>query len=78
VISSNENIEEEVLGRINVEKIISLKYDMPFEMSCVYELKINRFTNIEISELLDIPKMRVEKHIYRIRNIVKNKYRLLS
>ena len=74
VISSNENIEEYVLSEIKSREIYELKYDMPLEMSCVYELRLNRFTNMEISYLLEIPKKKVEKYVYKIRKMVKKLY----
>ena len=74
VISSNENIEEYVLSEIKSREIYELKYDMPLEMSCVYELRLNRFTNMEISNLLEIPKKKVEKYVYKIRKMVKKLY----
>ena len=74
VIPSNENIEEYVLSEIKSKEIYDLKYEMPLEMSCVYELRLNRFTNMEISNLLEIPKKKVEKYVYNIKKMVKKLY----
>jgi hypothetical protein len=74
VIPSNENIEEYVLSEMKSREIYNLKYEMPLEMSCVYELRLNRFTNMEISNLLEIPKKKVEKYVYNIKKMVKKLY----
>ena len=74
VIPSKDNIEEYVLSEIKSREIYDLKYEMPLEMSCVYELRLNRFTNMEISNLLEIPKKKVEKYVYNIKKMVKKLY----
>ena len=74
VIPSKENIEDYIISEMNYKRLYNLKNDMPFEMSCIYELRINKFTNMEISELLEIPKKKVEKYIYRIKKLVKKLY----
>jgi len=78
IISDGHNMEEEVISDINVSKLIDLKYSMPLEMSYVYELRMNKFNNDEISTLLDIPKKKVEKYVYKIRKQVNNYYYRLT
>jgi RNA polymerase sporulation-specific sigma factor len=72
-IPSNYDIEDTIISDTNIRHLISLKNDMPFEMACVYELRMNRFNNIEISILLDIPKKKVEKYVYKIKQKVSKK-----
>jgi len=74
VIPSKENIEDSIINEIDSKRLYNLKNEMPFEMACIYELRINKFTNIEISELLDLPKKKVEKYIYRIKKLVNKVY----
>ncbi len=72
-IPSNYDIEDTIISDTNIRHLISLKNDMPFEMACVYELRMNRFNNIEISILLDITKKKVEKYVYKIKQKVSKK-----
>ena len=74
IIADKDTVESLVIDKLNCDNLLSLKYDMPFEMSLVFELKSNRFTNREISQLLDIPMKRVQKHLYKIKRIIKSKY----
>ena len=74
VIASKDNTENEIIENINCNDIMSLKYDMPFDMALVFELKANKFDNLEICMLLDMPKKRVEKYTNKIRRIVRKYY----
>ena len=74
VIPSKENIEDYIISEIDSKRLYNLKNEMPLEMACIYELRINKFTNIEISELLDLPKKKVEKYVYRIKKLVNKVY----
>lgn len=74
VIPSKENIEDYIISEIDSKRLYNLKNEMPHEMACIYELRINKFTNIEISELLDLPKKKVEKYVYRIKKLVNKVY----
>ena len=78
VISTGDSIENELIYDFNCQSIMDLKYDMPLEMSLIFELKANKFTNMEISRLLDLPKKRVEKNINKIRQIVRKHYRTIK
>ncbi len=74
VIPSKENIEDYIISEMDSKRLYNLKNEMPLEMACIYELRINKFTNIEISELLDLPKKKVEKYVYRIKKLVNKVY----
>ena len=55
VISSNINLEEELIDYESYKKLFLYKHNFKFEESLIYELKINKFSNKEIACLLDIP-----------------------
>lgn len=70
-ISIGRDVEDIVIGDMNYNSIMNLKYDMSFEMAAVFELKANKFTIIEISVLLDMPRRRVERYLLKIKKIIK-------
>lgn len=54
------------------EKIIRFKYELNFDYSIIFELKINGFSYKEISKLLEIDLKRVDNCLYNIRKKFKN------
>lgn len=70
-ISIGRDVEDIVIGDMNYNSIMNLKYDMSFEMAAVFELKANKFTIIEISVLLDMPRRRVERYLLKIKKMIK-------
>ena len=70
-ISVGRDVEDIVIGDMNYNSIMNLKYDMSFEMAAVFELKANKFTILEISILLDMPRRRVERYLLKIKKIIK-------
>lgn len=70
-ISVGRDVEDIVIGDMNYNSIMNLKYDMSFEMAAVFELKANKFTILEISVLLDMPRRRVERYLLKIKKIIK-------
>ena len=70
-ISIGRDVEDIVIGDMNYNSIMNLKYDMSFEMAAVFELKANKFTILEISVLLDMPRRRVERYLLKIKKIIK-------
>ena len=57
---------------------MDFKYELPDEMSLIYELRYNKFNNDEISILLDMPKKKVEKLVNKIKREVKKYYLHIS
>ena len=78
VIASKDNVEEYVMSEINTKKLMDFKYELPDEMSLIYELRYNKFNNDEISILLDMPKKKVEKLVNNIKREVKKYYLRIS
>ncbi len=70
-ISIGRDVEDIVIGDMNYNSIMNLKYDMSFEMAAVFELKANKFTILEISVLLDMPRRKVERYLLKIKKIIK-------
>ena len=54
----------------------SIKYDLPVTYLPVYELKINNFSNKEISELLDISYKNVDNILRGIKDNIKRRVRI--
>lgn len=68
VIPSDVNVEETVISDDNYKKLLLYKHNLKFEESLIYELKINKFTNKEISILLDMPYKTVDNYLRKIRS----------
>ena len=68
LIASNNNVEDYILSKELCYNLYYHKYDYDFETSNIYELKINKFNNMEISNLLDIPYRKVLKKVKEIKN----------
>lgn len=77
-ISGGREVEDIVIGDMNYNSIMDLKYDMPFEMAAIFELKANKFTTVEISVLLDIPRRKVERYLSRIKKIIRTHLKKIS
>lgn len=71
VIPSKFSVEDYFEFEELFKKVYYHKYDFDFEFSLVYELKINKFSNVEISKLLEISYRDVEKMVKVIKNNVK-------
>ncbi len=68
IIPSNSNSIDEYFENCKNRAILDLKYELSFFQSLVYELKLNHFTNKEISVLLDVPYKTVDNSISGIKN----------
>lgn len=71
---SSQNIEYLALRRDFQEKIKLFLLDLDFTDSLIFELKYNSFTYKEISQLLDISVMTVDKSLYRIKNSLRKSF----
>ena len=78
VLAASDNVEEYIMSEINTKKLMDFKYELPDEMSLIYELRYNKFNNDEISILLDMPKKKVEKLVNKIKREVKKYYLHIS
>lgn len=76
VIPSSFNVEEECRNDELENYLLELKYEMSFEDSMIYELKLNSFNNKEIANLLDVSYKYVDNRLRRIRRMIKQ--RILS
>lgn len=73
VISMSWSLEDSVISDISYYDLLLFKYELKFEDSLVFELKINKFSNKEISLLLDIGYGEVDNRLRRIRKKLMNK-----
>lgn len=77
ILSNDFSVEEKYFQNFLVKKIYAYKYDLPYLASLVYELRLNNFSNKEISVLLDIPYKKVDNTLTTIkrhlRSLLKNK-----
>ncbi len=71
VISSRFDLEEYVQSEENFKILYNLKYELELDKSYVYELKINKFTNKEISQLLDLPYKKVDNIVRKLKDDLK-------
>lgn len=55
----------------NTKRLLEFKHDLPFLYSLIYELRINNFSNKEISMLLDIKYKAVDNAMRYIKNKLK-------
>ena len=65
--SSNNSINS-FFNIQNSMDILMLKHDLPFSQSWIFELKLNNFSNREISQLLDIKYKTIDNAVTSIRN----------
>ena len=67
VIASSFDIEEDYQYKDLYNRILSFKYDLPYEDSMILELRLNSFTIAEIAILLDLTRKNVDYRLQRIR-----------
>lgn len=61
-------LPEEELGLKELEKIIrSFILELNYPQSCIFELNMNGFSNLDIAELLELEKKQVINYLYAIR-----------
>ena len=70
-IKSDFSVEEEAFYNENYNIVLNLKNNLPFIDSSILELKLNGYSNKEISSLLDMKYEIVDYHIRKIRKKVK-------
>jgi len=70
VISSGISSEDVFMSDYRYEKLQMYKHELAFEESLVYELKFNKFSNKEISALLDLPYKKVDNYLRKIKALV--------
>ena len=75
ISDTTEDIVETVINNEFTEGLKNFLIDLPFELSCIFELKLNGFTYREIAKLLDVPRSTVEYRIRKIRQKVKIKHK---
>ncbi len=73
IIPSKENVEKNVLSEEIYKKIWAYRHELSDEEGMIFELKANKFSNKEISTLLDIPYKKVDNCLRKIR-ILLTKY----
>lgn len=66
-ISSDFNVESLVIGEELFKTLFLYKHELSIEESLVYELKVNKFSNKEISILLDISYKKVDNYLRKIK-----------
>ena len=71
VIDSGINIVSQYSNYMDYKSLLSLKYDLPFLHSLIFELRLNNFSNKEISILLDIKYKSVDNAITSIKSKLK-------
>ena len=67
VIASNYLVEDDYNSYNYFTNLIYFKYELAFEDSLVYELKINEFSVKEIATLLDMTYKNVDYRLHKIR-----------
>ncbi len=77
VIASGEDLERSVIYNDILRKLFFYRYDLKFEESLVYELKLNQFSNSEIAILLDISYKKVDNYLRKIRSNLVSLYKFL-
>ncbi len=70
VISSGEDILENMIIDDTFNKLYNFKHNMAFIESQIYELKLNKFGNKEIAELLDLPYKKVDNYLRKIKGLL--------
>ena len=72
ICSSDADIQRDYDSYLKCKKILDYKYFFSFIDSQIYELRLNGFTNQEISILLDIKYKKIDNALTKIKNILKN------
>lgn len=67
-----------IIGNMEYNNFIYMKYEYNDIVSQIFELKYNNFSNIEISQLLDVDYKIVDNAIYKIRKDIKNKKMMIE
>lgn len=63
-------VEDTILYNFSYNELLKCKNNFHHNYSMVFELKINGFSNSEISELLDLPLSTINGRMYRIKTIL--------
>lgn len=78
LIDAKVNNIEEFYTNERMKQILNFKYELSFLNSLIYELKINNFTNKEISILLDLDYKKVDNAIHSIKNKLRKKQNVIE
>ncbi len=78
LIDAKVNNIEEFYANERMKQILNFKYELSFLNSLIYELKINNFTNKEISILLDLDYKKVDNAIHSIKNKLRKKQNVIE
>lgn len=78
LIENKVNNIDEFYANEHVKQILDFKYDLSFLHSLIYELKINNFTNKEISILLNLDYKKVDNAISSIKNKLRKKQNIIE
>ncbi len=78
LIDAKVNNIEEFYANERMKRILNFKYELSFLNSLIYELKINNFTNKEISILLDLDYKKVDNAIHSIKNKLRKKQNVIE
>ena len=70
--NKNNNIDD-YCENDYLNTIIDFKYELPFEQSLIYELRINNFTNSEIAKLLSVKYKTVDNAMRSIKDKLKKR-----
>ena len=73
IADKNTNIEDELIINEMYKYIKDFLYDIDFIDACILELKINNFSIVDISSLLDIPNRTIQFKSYKLRKILKKR-----
>ena len=65
------DLQDNLMKNIEYKKILDLKYDMTFNQSLIYEMKLNNFTNSEIAILLDVSYRVVDNVLKKVKRKIK-------
>lgn len=66
--SSSQNSMNSFFEIQNSMDVLMLKHDLPFLQSLIFELKLNNFSNKEISQLLDVKYKSIDNAVTSIKN----------
>jgi len=69
----SESGEEYTLSNYYNDELIKIKSNIPLIRSCVFELRYNGFSYLEISKLLDIKMKEIDMHLYKVRKFLKER-----
>lgn len=72
-IENKDNNIKDFYESDSIKKIIEFKYELSFLHSQIYELRLNNFTNLEISILLDLKYKTVDNAMRSIKDKLKKR-----